>query len=128
MCEHHHGGHGGHGERPREGCCERKGHDEETANLLEQAYWQALREILVENVKAKLKKTAGKDLDRFAARYGVDLEAVNAPRLERLERAGKIVLTGRRLEPTIAGLAIADALMRELGVGEPRAAAGGEGR
>jgi oxygen-independent coproporphyrinogen-3 oxidase len=62
-----------------------------------------------------LRTTAGIDLDAFAARYGLDLVAANEALVARLTAEGKLVLRrnaegGRRLLPTLSGLAIADGL------------------
>jgi len=62
-----------------------------------------------------LRMTAGIDLDRFRARYGVDLLAANEALLTRLIDEGRIIVHadsegGQRLVPTLSGLAVADGL------------------
>ncbi len=59
-----------------------------------------------------LRTAAGIDLDRFARRYGIDLMAANAALVARLVDAGRLVVdgSGRRLTPTLSGLAVADGL------------------
>ena len=59
--------------------------------------------------------TAGIDLDRFRSRYGIDLLAANEALLARLIDEGRIVVHadsegGKRLVPTLSGLAVADGL------------------
>lgn len=73
------------------------------------------RELATEAVMLGLRTAAGVDLDAFAGRFGVDLLAANAALVERLMDAGRLVLraepgSGRRLMPTVAGLAVADGL------------------
>jgi putative oxygen-independent coproporphyrinogen III oxidase len=67
-------------------------------------------ELALEALMLGLRTTAGIDLDAFRARYGVDLEAGNRERLERLVAEGLLAAEGRRLRPTRRGLAVADAL------------------
>jgi oxygen-independent coproporphyrinogen-3 oxidase len=62
-----------------------------------------------------LRTAAGIELDRFAARYGVDLLAANETLVARLVEEDRIAVrddaeSGRRLVPTLAGLAVADGL------------------
>jgi oxygen-independent coproporphyrinogen-3 oxidase len=57
-----------------------------------------------------LRTVAGIDLDVFASRYGVDLLAANETLVARLVDEGRIAVEGRRLVPTLVGLAVADGL------------------
>lgn len=61
-----------------------------------------------------LRTTAGVDLDAFEACHGVDLLAANDALVTSLVAAGRLLVScgpeGRRLVPTVAGLAIADGL------------------
>jgi oxygen-independent coproporphyrinogen-3 oxidase len=57
-----------------------------------------------------LRTTAGIPLDDFTARYGIDLLAANDTLVARLADEGRIVVRGRCLVPTLAGLAVADGL------------------
>jgi oxygen-independent coproporphyrinogen-3 oxidase len=62
-----------------------------------------------------LRTTAGIDVDRLKARYGVDLLAANQALVGRLVDEGRILVrgdaeNGRWLVPTLSGLAIADGL------------------
>lgn len=68
------------------------------------------RELALEALMLGLRTVSGLDLDRFRERYGVDLEATNGALLARLAEEGLLVPAGRRLAPTLAGLAVADGL------------------
>ncbi len=61
-----------------------------------------------------LRTTAGVDLDDFAARYGLDLLETNHALVTSLVREGRLEVHsgphGRRLVPTVLGLAVADGL------------------
>ena len=62
-----------------------------------------------------LRTTAGIDLGAFTARYGFDLLAANEALVERLVAEGHLVVQagaerGRRLVPTVSGLAVADGM------------------
>ncbi len=71
--------------------------------------------LATEALMLGLRTTAGIDLDAFAQRYGVDLLAANEPLVARLEAEGRLAVRtgpegGKRLVPTLAGLAVADGL------------------
>jgi oxygen-independent coproporphyrinogen-3 oxidase len=73
------------------------------------------KDLAAEALLLGLRTTAGIDLDRFRARYGVDLRAANEALLARLIDEGRIIVHadsegGPRLVPTLSGLAIADGL------------------
>ena len=62
-----------------------------------------------------LRTTAGIDLARLRARYGIDLLAANEALVDRLVDDGLLVVSAesegnRRLVPTLSGLAVADGL------------------
>jgi oxygen-independent coproporphyrinogen-3 oxidase len=70
-------------------------------------------ELALEALMLGLRTAAGIDLDRFAARYGVDLAAANVGLIGRLTAEGRLRVGesgGRWLIPTLAGLAVADGL------------------
>jgi oxygen-independent coproporphyrinogen-3 oxidase len=72
-------------------------------------------ELAAEALLLGLRTTAGIDLDGLRARYGVDLLPANDTLVARLVDEGRLVVrvdpqTGRRLVPTLAGLAVADGL------------------
>lgn len=75
-------------------------------------------ELALEAVMLSLRTRDGLDIPEFAARYGVDLRAANAPLFARWEEEGLVILRDERIEPTVRGLAVADALAAsvELGV------------
>jgi putative oxygen-independent coproporphyrinogen III oxidase len=71
--------------------------------------------LATEAVMLGLRTTAGIDLDGFTARYGVDLLAANSALVTRLAAEGHLVVRaglqgGRRLAPTVTGLAVADGM------------------
>jgi oxygen-independent coproporphyrinogen-3 oxidase len=73
------------------------------------------KELAAEALLLGLRTTAGIDLDGFSARYGVDLLAANEALVARLADEGRLVVRagpdgGRRLVPTLSGLAVADGL------------------
>lgn len=72
------------------------------------------KELAAEALLLGLRTTAGIDLDVFRARYGLDLLAANGTLAARLVDEGRIVVRadagGRRLVPTLSGLAVADGL------------------
>jgi oxygen-independent coproporphyrinogen III oxidase len=73
------------------------------------------KDLAAEALLLGLRTTAGIDLDRFRARYGVDLLAANEALLTRLIDEGRIIVHadsegGQRLVPTLSGLAVADGL------------------
>ena len=73
------------------------------------------KDLAAEALLLGLRMTAGIDLDRFRARYGVDLRAANEALLARLIDEGRIIVQadsegGERLVPTLSGLAVADGL------------------
>ena len=71
--------------------------------------------LATEAVMLGLRTTAGIDLDGFRARYGIDLLAANEALVARLLAEGHLVVHagpegGRRLAPTVTGLAVADGM------------------
>lgn len=72
------------------------------------------RELAAETLLLGLRTTAGVDLDGFAARFGVDLLAANGALVASLVAAGRLKVCGgfggRRMVPTVLGLAVADGL------------------
>jgi putative oxygen-independent coproporphyrinogen III oxidase len=72
-------------------------------------------ELAAEALLLGLRTTAGIRLEDFRARYGVDLLAANETLVARLVEEGRMVVrvdaeSGRRLVPTLSGLAVADGL------------------
>jgi oxygen-independent coproporphyrinogen-3 oxidase len=73
------------------------------------------KDLAAEALLLGLRTTDGIDLDGLKVRYGVDLLAANDSLVARLVDEGRIVVGsdpegGRRLVPTLAGLAVADGL------------------
>jgi oxygen-independent coproporphyrinogen-3 oxidase len=79
--------------------------------------------LATETLMLGLRTAAGVDLDRFAARYGLDLLAANDALVASLVAEGRVVLRngpeGRRLLPTSLGLAVADGLAAAFDVSLP---------
>ncbi len=67
-------------------------------------------ELALETVMLGLRTAAGVDLERFRTRFGFGLVERNRPRVERLADEGRLRVAGRRLVPTVEGLAVADAI------------------
>jgi oxygen-independent coproporphyrinogen-3 oxidase len=89
--------------------------------------------LATEAVMLGLRTAAGIDLDAFTARYNVDLLATNDVLVARLVDEGRLVVGagphgGRRLVPTVSGLAVADGVAAafDVAVGYPRLVTGGE--
>ncbi len=73
------------------------------------------RDLAEEALLLGLRTTAGIDLDGLRARCGVDVLAANEALVERLVDEGRVIVRadpegGRRLVPTLSGLAVADGL------------------
>jgi putative oxygen-independent coproporphyrinogen III oxidase len=73
------------------------------------------KQLATEAVMLGLRTTAGIDLDAFAARYGFDLLEANAALVAQLAGEGHVAVRsdapgGRRLVPSVSGLAVADGL------------------
>lgn len=69
-------------------------------------------DLALEEIMLSLRTTAGLDLDRFRRRHGFDLAAHNRLLVDRLVAGGRLIERCDRLVPTLAGLAVADALAR----------------
>ena len=72
-------------------------------------------DLATEALLLGLRTTAGIDLDRFTARYGVDLLGANEALVARLVEEGRLVVcvdaeSRRWLVPTLSGLSVADGL------------------
>jgi len=70
-------------------------------------------QLLLEAVMMGLRQRSGIDCAELAQRFGIDPAAGNAGRIEAWEKAGWLRARGRRLEPTLEGMARADRLARE---------------
>lgn len=76
-------------------------------------------ELALESLMLGFRTAAGVDLDRLRNRFGIDLAAGNGDLIDRLCESGHIEADGRRLRPTLAGLAIADTLARSFALDLP---------
>ena len=76
-----------------------------------------LGQLALEELFLRLRTTDGLDLRGFGARYGEAVLAANRELLRKWERRGLARFEGGRLAPTLAGLAVADALAREVDLG-----------
>jgi oxygen-independent coproporphyrinogen-3 oxidase len=82
------------------------------------------KDLAAEALLLGLRTTAGIDLDRLRARYGVDLLSANDTLVSRLVDEGRLVLRtgpggGRWLVPTLSGLAVADGLAAAFDLSPP---------
>ena len=71
------------------------------------------RALLLEAVMMGLRQRSGVDCAALEERFGFDPAAGNAPQIEAWGRAGWLRITGRRLQPTLEGMARADRLAAE---------------
>ncbi len=70
-------------------------------------------QLLLETVMMGLRQRSGIDCAAVEGRFGIDPVATNGERIEAWERAGWLEIRGRRLEPTLQGMARADRLAAE---------------
>ena len=75
-------------------------------------------ELAFEAVMLGLRTAAGVDLSDVAAQHGIDILKPNRGTIERLRDSGHLVVDGSTVRPTLAGMAIADAIARSLEVGQ----------
>ncbi len=71
-------------------------------------------ELALEAVMLGLRTAAGIDLERIRSGFGVDVLAANQERIRSWSARGLVRLGGGRLAPTVAGMAVADALARRI--------------
>ncbi len=71
-------------------------------------------ELALEAVLLGLRTSAGIDLERIRSSFGVDVVAANQERIRSWSARGLVRLGAGRLAPTVAGMAVADALAREV--------------
>lgn len=71
-------------------------------------------QLVTECLMLAMRTADGLDLAFLRERFGLDLLVVHGDAVRRLGDAGLVRLDGRFLRPTVAGLAVADAVAREL--------------
>jgi len=71
-------------------------------------------ELALERVMLGLRTSRGIDLDELERSFGVHLERDNQRLLDRFVLEGLVWRSGRRLGPTVAGMAVAEGLVRSL--------------
>ncbi len=76
------------------------------------------RQLLLETVMMGLRQRSGIDCAALELRFGFDLGSRNARQIEAWARAGWLRISGRRLQPTLEGMARADRLAAELKLSE----------
>lgn len=72
-----------------------------------------LEDLALEALMLRLRTKEGLDLEELKQRYGLDLEAKNAALIRRAVEGGLLLRQGENLQPTTAGLAVADGLARD---------------
>lgn len=70
-------------------------------------------QLLLEAVMMGLRQRSGIDCAALESRFGIDPAAGARGQIDAWEKAGWLRVRGRRLEPTLEGLARADRLARE---------------
>ncbi|MGD9253353.1 MAG: radical SAM family heme chaperone HemW [Holophagae bacterium] len=73
-------------------------------------------DLLMERLALGLRTTDGVDLEALRRQYAVDLFAANRRLLDDLAGEGLVRVDGARVRPTVAGLAVADGLVRSFEV------------
>jgi len=76
-------------------------------------------QLALEAVVFGLRSVEGIDLGSLERRFGVELLAANRRKVESFETIGHLRVEGSSLRPTMAGMAIADAIARSLDVSTP---------
>ena len=71
------------------------------------------RQLILEAVMMGLRQRSGVDCAALESRFGIDPAAGNAAQIEAWEKAGWLRVIGRRLAPTLEGMARADRLAAE---------------
>lgn len=71
------------------------------------------RQLLLEAVMMGLRQRSGVDCSALERRFGCDSWSRNARQIEAWERAGWLRISGRRVQPTVEGMARADRLAAE---------------
>lgn len=71
------------------------------------------RQLILEAVMMGLRQRSGVDCAALESRFGIDPAAGNAAQIEAWEKAGWLRVIGRRLAPTLDGMARADRLAAE---------------
>jgi oxygen-independent coproporphyrinogen-3 oxidase len=75
------------------------------------------RALVLESLMTGLRTYVGVDLGAVGERRGIDLIGLNAELIERLSTTGLASFDGSRVVPTLDGLAVADAVVRQFDVG-----------
>jgi oxygen-independent coproporphyrinogen-3 oxidase len=83
----------------------------------------AAPQLALEALALGLRTTRGVDLEYVERRCGIDLAAANRELIDRLQRDRLLTRAGSFLVPTLAGLAVADAVARAFDVPDVAAAA-----
>ncbi|MCG8456297.1 MAG: hypothetical protein MI919_08445, partial [Holophagales bacterium] len=83
------------------------------------AGWErlSLRALALEALMLGLRHRGGLDLESLEQRFDLDLEPRNRHRFEAWAESGYVERKGRRLVPTVQGMAVADRLATEVELG-----------
>ena len=74
-------------------------------------------QLLLETVMMGLRQRSGIDCETMERRFGIAPERANAEQIETWQKAGWLRISGRRLQPTLEGMARADRLAAEWELG-----------
>lgn len=72
------------------------------------------RQLTLEALMLGLRRSEGVDLDRVRKRFGVDLQAANRKTIDCMVDDGHVTVDGAVIRPTLAGMAVADSLARQM--------------
>jgi oxygen-independent coproporphyrinogen-3 oxidase len=81
-------------------------------------------DLMLERLALGLRTTDGVDLEALRRQYAVDLFEVNRRLLDDLRAEGLVTVDGARVRPTVAGMAVADSLVRAFELPERAAGRG----
>jgi oxygen-independent coproporphyrinogen-3 oxidase len=77
-------------------------------------------QLVLEALMLGFRTVRGVDLEQLWNRFNVDLFGPNSALIDRLLDAGLLRATGRHLQPTVEGLAVADTLARSFHIPHPQ--------
>jgi len=85
-------------------------------NPIEDREQPSNKQLVLEALMLGFRTSAGVDLDQLSSRFDIGLWTPNAALIDRLLDAGLVQAMGSRLQPTLAGFAVADTLARSFDI------------